>query len=233
MKNLISLSNDLLLSETQQAASNEKAATLILLEHLAEIDRRRLYAVRGYSSLWEYVHKALQYSEAQAYDRVSAMRLMVRVPEVKAELRSGKLTLTTTAKLGAHARRGKLRPEETVTLLREISGKPSREVERVLVSQSTEPRRAWATRRAAGPVIHFDCPAAVAIFPSIVWAVLETTKGMPLVIYLINTSLSFCKSSSKNPTLTFIPAFFKSRTDLPLLRGLGSIVPITASLIPL
>ncbi|MBI2606744.1 MAG: hypothetical protein HYW49_11765, partial [Deltaproteobacteria bacterium] len=141
MKNLISLSNDLLLSETLQAASNEKAATLVLLEHLAEIDRRRLYAVRGYSSLWEYVHKALQYSEAQAFDRVAAMRLMVRVPEVKEELQSGKLTLTTTAKLGAHARREKLKPEETVTLLRQISGKASREVERVLVSQSTGPRR--------------------------------------------------------------------------------------------
>ncbi|MBI2604933.1 MAG: HNH endonuclease [Deltaproteobacteria bacterium] len=141
MKNLTSIPNELLHMETLQAASNEKAATLILLEHLAEIDRRRLYAMRGYASLWEYVHKALQYSESQAYDRVSAMRLMVRVPEVKTELQSGKLTLTTTAKLGAHVRREKLRPEETVSLLREISGKPSREVERVLVSQSTEPRK--------------------------------------------------------------------------------------------
>lgn len=141
MKNLISISNDLLHTATLQAASNEKAATLTLLEHLAEIDRRRLYAVRGYASLWEYVYKALNYSEAQASDRVSAMRLMVRVPEVKEELQSGKLTLTTTAKLGAHARREQLRPEATVSLLREVVGKPSREVERVLVSRSTEPHK--------------------------------------------------------------------------------------------
>lgn len=141
MKNLTSIPNDLLLTETKLAAANEKAATLVLLEHLAEIDRRRLYAARGYSSLWEYVHKALRYSESQAFDRVSAVRLIAKVPEVKEELQSGKLTLTATAKLGAHARREKLRPEQTVSLLREILGKPSREVERVLVSQAAAPRK--------------------------------------------------------------------------------------------
>ena len=141
MNHLPSLSNNLLHFKTLSAASDEKAATLVLLEFLAEIDRRRLYAVLGYTSLWEYVHKALQYSEAQTSDRVSSMRLMVKVPEVKAELESGKLTLTTTAKLGAHVRREKLKPEETISLLHEISGKSSREVERLLVSQSTEQKK--------------------------------------------------------------------------------------------
>lgn len=146
MKSLISIPNDLLHNETLQAAANEKTATLILLEHLAEIDRRRLYAIRGYSSLWEYVCKALDYSESQAYERVSAMRLMVRVPEVKEELQSGKLTLTTAAKLGAHSKRERLQIEETVSLLREVSGKASREVERVLLAQSTAPRKSEHVR---------------------------------------------------------------------------------------
>lgn len=141
MKNLISISNDSLHTETLHAAADEKAATLVLLEHLAEIDRRRLYAMRGYCSLWEYIQKALGYSESQAFERVAAMRLIVRVPEVKEELRAGMLTLTTTAKLGAHVRREKLAPKETAALLQEVVGKTSREVERILVAQSCEPKR--------------------------------------------------------------------------------------------
>ena len=137
MNNLISLTNDQLHNKTLLSAVNEKTATLVLLEHLAEIDRRRLHATLGYSSLWEYVHKALQYSEAQTSDRVSAMRLMIKVPEVKQALETGTLTLTATAKLGAHAWREKLKPEQTVSLLQEISGKSSREVERTLISKTT------------------------------------------------------------------------------------------------
>ncbi len=137
MQNNSHISDSLLHSNTVSAAGNEKAATFILLEHLAEVDRRRLYATLAYSSLWEYVHKALGYSEAQASDRVNAMRVMVKVPEIRGLLETGKLTLTSTAKLGTHAKREKLKPAETALLLPDIQGKSSREVERVLLSHST------------------------------------------------------------------------------------------------
>ena len=84
MKNL-SVSDDVLHFNTLSAASNEKSATLVLLEHLAEVDQRRLYATLAYSSLWDYVHKALGYSEAQSSERVNAMRVMVQVPEVRVQ----------------------------------------------------------------------------------------------------------------------------------------------------
>jgi hypothetical protein len=133
------LSDESLHAKTLAAAAGEKAATLLLLEHLAEVDRRRLYAIRGFSSLWEYVHKALGYSEAQASERVSAMRLMTRVPEAKAELARGELTLTAVSKLASHVRREVLTVTETKDLIAQISGKPTREVERILVSQSARP----------------------------------------------------------------------------------------------
>jgi hypothetical protein len=136
MKNLAQVSNESLHEETLQAATNEKAATLILLEHLAEIDRRRLYAAYAYTSLWEYVHKALGYSEAQTSDRVNAMRVMVKVPEIKTGLEQGKLTLTSTAKLASYANREKLEPDQMLGLLTQVIGKSSREVEKVLISHS-------------------------------------------------------------------------------------------------
>jgi hypothetical protein len=128
-------------SQTLQAAAREKGATLELLRFLAEVDRRRLYAERAYSSLWEYVHKALGYSESQASERVAAMRLMNRVPAVEQKLSGGELSLTSAAKLAFHVRRERLEDEATRELLSQVAGKSSREVERVLVSRGQAPAR--------------------------------------------------------------------------------------------
>lgn len=123
--------------ETHAAALREKAACLELLQNLAEVDRRRLYSARSYSSLWEYVHRALGYSEAQASERVAAMRLMVRVPEVTEGLKTGELSLTSTAKLASHVCRERASPEKTRELLELVRGRPTREVERILADSST------------------------------------------------------------------------------------------------
>ena len=141
MKKLDLISDEELHVQTLTASANEKQATLVLLEHLAEVDHRRLFALRGYSSLWEYVHKALGFSEAQTSDRVNAVRLISRVPEVKKELEVGNLSLTTAAKLGSHVRRENCAVGEAVELLQSVVGKSSREVEKVLASESTEPAR--------------------------------------------------------------------------------------------
>lgn len=138
---------------TLRAAKNEKMATLELLDHLAEVDRRRLYAEWAYSSLFEYVHKALGYSEAQSSERVSAMRLLRKVPEVKVALEKGTLTLTSTAKLASHVKREKTSIEDTLTLLEKCEGKPTREVERVLVASSTQMAPAPDKIRAVTPTL--------------------------------------------------------------------------------
>jgi hypothetical protein len=135
--NYKSLSDDLLHERTLSAASDEKQATLRLLEFLEEVDGRRLYSARGFSSLWEYVHIALGYSESQASERVSAMRLMRSVPEVKELLSENKLTLTSTAKLASFVRRENCSVEKTNELLDRIAEKSVKEVERVLSSEQT------------------------------------------------------------------------------------------------
>ena len=126
---------------TLLAAKNEKNATLVLLEQLMIVEEKRVYAIMGYSTLWEYVHKELNYSEPQTSERVSAMRLMKRVPEVKKELEAGKLTLTTTAKLATHVKREQCSESEVLQLLESVSGKTTREAERVLVQESSEPAK--------------------------------------------------------------------------------------------
>ncbi len=119
--------------EVEKKAGAEKTATLELLEYLHEIDLRRVYALMGYSSLWEYVCKYLKYSEYQASEKINAMRLMARVPEVKKCIAENKLNLTVTSKLATHVRREKLSAQETTLLLDQVMNKSVREVERVLV----------------------------------------------------------------------------------------------------
>ena len=63
MKQLQTLSDSELLLQTRSLVSRERALTTELLAHLREVERRRLYAEQGYSSLFDYVRRGLGYCE--------------------------------------------------------------------------------------------------------------------------------------------------------------------------
>jgi phosphopantothenoylcysteine synthetase/decarboxylase len=67
------------------------------------------------------------------------------------------------------------------------------------------------------------------IFPSMLMAILQVTKGRPVSMRLIKPRLSFLDSFSSKPVLTTIPASANIATPLPLTKGLGSSVAITTS----
>ncbi len=66
-----------------QKCIDERKITLEIIELLEEIDRRKLYLLRGFGSLLEYCVKELKYSESSAYRRISAMRVVHDLPETK------------------------------------------------------------------------------------------------------------------------------------------------------
>lgn len=94
-KDISELSNSELLSCTRLLIANERKLVTEILEHLKEIEVRRLYAEQGYSSMFEYCQKELGYTESEAYHRISCMRLMKHVPEVKEKLQAGSFSLST------------------------------------------------------------------------------------------------------------------------------------------
>jgi hypothetical protein len=69
------------------------------LDYLLEVDVRRLYATKAYSSLFEYLVKDLGFSEPAAVERVNTVRLMREVPVVKTHLQEGRLSLTTASQI--------------------------------------------------------------------------------------------------------------------------------------
>ncbi len=70
------LSDENLLSQIRCLAAEERKLTTQVLELLREVERRRLFAGLGFSSLFEYAVKELGYSEASVSRRINSMRLL-------------------------------------------------------------------------------------------------------------------------------------------------------------
>ena len=80
-------------------ARHEQALQLSVLDHLREIEARRLYLRLGYSSLFDYTVRELHYTEAAAWRRIKAMRLCRETRGVRERLQDGSLNLSNAALL--------------------------------------------------------------------------------------------------------------------------------------
>ena len=93
------LSDDHLLSQTKTLVQKERKLNVKILQHLQEIESRKLYLERGFSSLFDYTVKELGYGEGAAYRRIKTMKLCQDIPETKTQIESGQLTLSTASQL--------------------------------------------------------------------------------------------------------------------------------------
>lgn len=112
----------------------ERTASTEVIEHLMEIDRRRLYLDQACSSLYRYAKERLGYSEDEALKRVRVARFARQVPRVLEELRSGAMHLTGAFLLAAH-----LTEQNAEALLAEARGKSRRELEALLARWFPQP----------------------------------------------------------------------------------------------
>src|SRR5687768_4442484 len=127
MASLSSISDSDLLGRMRGLVSAERAASAEVVEHLMEIDRRKLYLDQACSSLSRYCIERLGYSEDEALRRMRVARLARKLPVVLEELRTGANHLTGLALLSRH-----LTEKNAAALLSAARGKPRREIERLL-----------------------------------------------------------------------------------------------------
>jgi 5-methylcytosine-specific restriction endonuclease McrA len=113
----------------------ENIALAQMLEYLAELDSRRGYRELGYSSLFSYCTKELKYSEASAYRRIAAARVVAEHPEVLVKIRDGAMHLCAVAELAKV-----LTEENKAELIPAATGASKREVEQVIVPYLPEQR---------------------------------------------------------------------------------------------
>jgi hypothetical protein len=102
--NLQNLSNEELDQNLKYLVLKEREVLSEILEHIAEIDRRKFYLKMAYSSLFDYLTKHLGYSAGSAQRRIDAARLLKEVPELSRKLESGILNLAQVSLVQKAAR---------------------------------------------------------------------------------------------------------------------------------
>ena len=126
MDTLTAVSDSDLLARMPVLVLTERAASVEVIEHLIEIDKRRLYLEQACASLYAYCMR-LGYSEEGTAKRVRVTRLARQLPQVLDELRSGALHLTGLSLLAKY-----LTADNAEALLAEARGRSKRELELVI-----------------------------------------------------------------------------------------------------
>jgi hypothetical protein len=128
------LSNHELLTHAKALALKERQVTADFLEHLVEIERRRLY-LSSHPSLFAYLTEELHFSESVAGVRVQAMRAVAKFPLLLPHLRSGALHLSGLSLIASI-----LTPDNVEAVVKAASFQSVREIEKLLVRYA--PRKA-------------------------------------------------------------------------------------------
>ena len=84
------LSDPELVAAVARLATAERDATASLIAHLAELYGRRLHEQAGFSSLFTFCTGALHLSEHEAYERMTAAKVVRRYPAVLGMLAGGR-----------------------------------------------------------------------------------------------------------------------------------------------
>ena len=94
-----SLSDDELLGSLSASVQKSRRLESVVVEHIAEVDRRRLYRREACSSMFAYCTEVLHLSEAEAYLRITVARATREHPVLLTRLADGRLHLRGIAKL--------------------------------------------------------------------------------------------------------------------------------------
>ena len=133
MESLDLLADDALLSRLDQLAEAEKLCTAELLACLAEVDRRGAYKRLGYSSLFDYCIRCLEYSPSAAGRRIQVARCIRRYPPLLELLEARELSLSAAALIASI-----LTIDNYKSILEQARGASHRDVEK-LVAQYRPP----------------------------------------------------------------------------------------------
>ncbi|MBY0385771.1 HNH endonuclease [bacterium] len=122
---LNNLSNENLVSSFKDQVRSERKITALILEYIAEIDHRKLYLEKSFTSLFDYLVRDFGYSPGAAMRRIDAARLLREIPETAVKFQNGTLTLSQANQIQRAARDFKKTKHENLDTInkRELIGK--------------------------------------------------------------------------------------------------------------
>jgi len=134
MQMLGDLSNEELLARLRAHIGTGHAWQARLIDYLAEVERRRLDVECACSSIWDFCVRKLGMSDGEAHRRIAAARIIREFPRALAYLERGDIHLC-----GLYVLRKHLTAEDHEELLREASGKSTRQVEEIVAARFPKP----------------------------------------------------------------------------------------------
>jgi len=130
------LTNEDLIMHLQEFNQIECRTLTLIMIHLLEFDRRRLYANLGHSSLFSYCTHTLGYSDDMAYSRILAARTIARFPLLLDYLKNARLHMTSIITIAPY-----LTTENYAHLLEQVAGQSQRDVEKLVANLNPQPAR--------------------------------------------------------------------------------------------
>ena len=127
IKDLSKIQDNQLLTNFSLVVQREREVISDLIVHLAELEKRKLYAAEAYPSLFSYLTEKYRYSGGAAYRRIQAAKLYQKFPEILELLQEGKLNLMTISLIEPHVNK-----EDGKKLMEMAVGKSQREIEDLL-----------------------------------------------------------------------------------------------------
>ena len=129
-----------------------------LLVHLGEIDERKLYLDRAFSSMFTFCTRELGFSEGAAYNRILVARAARRLPALIEAVRSGRVHLAGLRLLAPH-----LTQENHEQLLAKAAGRTKDEIAELVAAIAPRPPPPPMIRRLPEPQSLALVPKAAAL----------------------------------------------------------------------
>lgn len=142
--NLSEIGNHELLIRLEKLSRTERKITHLILWHILEVENRKLFADRGFSSCFEYLTKGLGYSEGSANRRLQSASLLRQVPEIGQKIEAGSLNITQLSQVQRCIRLQKnsgktITPEKAQEILSVVENKNTYETQKVLAQEFNLP----------------------------------------------------------------------------------------------
>jgi len=115
-----------LLDRVETLVRRAHNATLSLILHFGEIERRRIHLTMGYRSMFDYCIRRLRFSESAANRRIRVARCVARFPEVFQLLKEMRLSMMAVSRVS-----GLINDDNKRYLLGAIEGKTYDEIDAI------------------------------------------------------------------------------------------------------
>jgi len=220
------LENTKLNEKVKSLAVQERKLTQVILEHIAEVDRRRLFLDMAYPSLFDYLTKEIGYSSGAAQRRIDAARLIQKIPEVSEQINTGVINLAQISRLQGACRQIKKESGKAVDiviqkdLLQKLENQSTEKTELILAQEfqiklKTNEKKHIQRDESVRIELTFS-KEEMALIKS-AQALLSHKTGGTLKATFLEMANKIVKTSTatvavKNPSMTRVPATLKTVT---------------------